>query len=182
MLLPSQSLTLRKAIPMTAPVTTTPIRSFKRIPPRAAVTKPVRPAPVHSPWLNLDVSWDYSRPEETASPWLQRVELPEPARWSGALALAVIESMLGCRRASALERWMVPNLYTALDRRVALARRLNGPMRIRRPQLRSSRMCAISARTYETTHIVTDGANTRGVGIRLEARRSQWIATAIEIA
>ncbi|MCS4484060.1 Rv3235 family protein [Gleimia sp. 6138-11-ORH1] len=149
------------------------------------------PSKKQSLWGALDISWDFSHctTKETKvhnlfpnpnSPTV--THLPDPKLWSKAAAAALVEVLLGKRPAQQLQRWVASEIYSALERRVALNRRLEGePPRSLPPKVLSSRVCVVSNTVVETTHSVSTTHKTVIVCIRLEVRRNQWIITAIEI-
>lgn len=134
-------------------------------------------------WSMIDASWDYSNESLPRTPKVETVDiLPDPTKWGRSIALAVVETLSGQRYPTQLERWVTPDLYEAIERRVALAERLDGPAnRTPRAKALSSRTCHVNDQVAETTHIITQGKQVRAVSVRLEARRRQWMATALEI-
>ncbi|MDO5049527.1 MAG: Rv3235 family protein [Actinomycetaceae bacterium] len=142
-----------------------------------------RPAKVQRHWSMIDGSWDYSEEVTTRTPPITTVDkLPDPTNWGKSLALSIVETLTGQRYPTQLERWITPDLYEAIERRVNLAERLDGPAhRSPRAQLLSSRTCRVNEQVAETVHILTQGERVHAVSIRLEARRRQWMATALEI-
>lgn len=141
-----------------------------------------KPAPVGRHWAIIDSSWDYSKTQADIEVVGRAEQLPDARNWSRALALAIVETLSGQKYPSALERFVSPDLYEAIERKVALAARLDGPAgRSPRTKALSSRVCLVNESIAETTHVVVKGETTRAVAIRLEARRRQWVATALEI-
>ncbi|WP_297555231.1 Rv3235 family protein [uncultured Actinomyces sp.] len=141
-----------------------------------------KPAPVGRHWAIIDSSWDYSKTQADIEVIGRAEQLPDARNWSRALALAIVETLSGQKYPSALERFVSPDLYEAIERKVALAARLDGPAgRSPRTKALSSRVCLVNESIAETTHVVVKGETTRAVAIRLEARRRQWVATALEI-
>ncbi|EPD30803.1 Rv3235 family protein [Gleimia europaea] len=141
-----------------------------------------KPAPVGRHWAIIDSSWDYSKTQADIEVVGRAEQLPDARSWSRALALAIVETLSGQKYPSALERFVSPDLYEAIERKVALAARLDGPAgRSPRTKALSSRVCLVNESIAETTHVVVKGETTRAVAIRLEARRRQWVATALEI-
>ncbi|MDO5720541.1 MAG: Rv3235 family protein [Actinomycetaceae bacterium] len=141
------------------------------------------PRPTHRTdhWQNIDVSWDYSASAEPIAS--SAPALPDPSMWGRAIALATIEILSGKRNIFQLQRWVTPEIFDALRRRIALNRRINGAAKPSpSPIARSSRTCLVTDSVAETTHVIAVGKRSRGVSVRLEATRSQWIVTAIEIA
>lgn len=132
-------------------------------------------------WKQIDVSWDYSatgRQHQT-----NVADLPDPTQWGRAVALATVEALSGTRSIFQLQRWLTPELFEALHRRIALNIRLDGKAEPSvSPIARSSRTCLVSDTVAETTHVISVAGRSRGVCVRLEAYRTQWLVTAIEIA
>lgn len=132
-------------------------------------------------WRNIDVSWDYSTSPHCAHTATD--QLPDPSVWGRAIALATVEILSGMRNMFQLQRWVSPEIFGALRRRIALNERINGDAKpTPSPIAQSSRTCLVTDSIAETTHVIAVGARSRGVCVRLEATRSQWIVTAIEIA
>lgn len=132
-------------------------------------------------WRNIDVSWDYSATREHVH--TNPRSLPDPSVWGRAVALATIEVLSGMRNIFQLQRWVSPEIFDALRRRIALNKRINGDAKpTPSPIVQSSRTCMVTDSIAETTHVIAVGARSRGVCVRLEATRSQWMVTAIEIA
>lgn len=145
-----------------------------------------------NPWFKLDISWDYAFPSESEPDLLSELfpnpdlsaisHLPNPINWSACAAQALTQILFGQRAVTQIERWVEPRLYAALVRRVELNRRIAGtPPAKRIPQITSSRACHVNARVVETVHSICSEVGTYAVCVRLEARRSQWVITAIEI-
>lgn len=134
-------------------------------------------------WSMIDASWDYSEQTRPRTPKIETVDvLPDASKWGRSIALAVVETLTGQRYPTQLERWVTPDLYEAIERRVALAERLDGPAnRTPRAQALSSRTCHVNEQIAETTHVIAQGQQVRAVAVRLEAHRRQWMATALEI-
>ncbi|MDO5728151.1 MAG: Rv3235 family protein [Actinomycetaceae bacterium] len=132
-------------------------------------------------WKQIDVSWDYSTQPEPLCAAID--DLPDPAQWGRAVALATVEALRGSRSIFQLQRWLAPELFEALHRRIALNTRLDGKAKpTASPIARSSRACLVSDTVAETTHVISVSGRSRGVCVRLEACRKQWLVTAIEIA
>lgn len=113
---------------------------------------------------------------------------PLPPNFPSAVATAhkitqqVIEILNGHRPPRHLQTWMLPNLYQSLVRRAALATRiLGGPERTAAPHVRRVRVFHPLPRVAEVAVVVFDGRRIRAVAIRLQARRSQWHVTALEV-
>ncbi|EEH63823.1 hypothetical protein HMPREF0044_0842 [Gleimia coleocanis DSM 15436] len=143
-----------------------------------------------SRWYNLDASWDYATlPTNLRSihnlfpnPDSATVRhLPDPKLWSRSIAAALLEVMSGRRPVQQLERWLDDRIFEALTRRVELNQRLSGkPPKTSAAKVLSSRVCVVNDHVIETTHSVFITGTTHAVCVRLEARRNQWLVTAIE--
>ncbi|MDO5721643.1 MAG: Rv3235 family protein [Actinomycetaceae bacterium] len=108
--------------------------------------------------------------------------LPDPLAWSGAIATASVEVLLGLRPYPQLSQWLAPQLRAVIERRLELNSRLiPDPGRQHRPRIVSSRACLITDDVAETTHVVRQGQGYRAVAVRLERFRRRWITTALEI-
>lgn len=189
---------------MTAlPITAAPpsARAYERIATREVVAtlmpRVKRPA---DRWKYLTISADFSpvedkRPAVSAKLMPHRVyahygpqsdpanpPLPDAHGWSSALAVAIVEVLMGLRPSEQLQRWVAKDLQVLLERRCQLNTRLAGdPGRSYRPQLVSTRVCQLRKDLVETTHVVRHRGRTRAVALRMEGFRRQWLATAIEI-
>lgn len=132
-------------------------------------------------WKRIDVSWDYSSSGDQIQTSVNT--LPDPSKWGRAIALVTVEALSGTRSIFQLQRWLTPELFEALRRRIALNVRLDGKAEpSTSPIARSSRTCRVSDTVAETTHVISIAGRSRGVCVRLEACRNQWLVTAIEIA
>lgn len=161
--------------------TSTPTCVFKKI------AQDISP----NPWHQLDVSWDhacyrenYKIPQTYPNPEVSAVpHLPNPEKWSASAALALTQILIGQRPATQIERWVEPQLYSALERRVQLNQRIAGiPKAERIPKIATTRICVVNPRVVESVHTVCGDFGSYAVCVRLEARWSQWMITAIEIA
>lgn len=125
------------------------------------------------------------QPDAAVSQPATRVDtatLPEPGQWAGALVRAAVEVLVGSRPPAQLTRWLNAEVYESLARRSGLAVRILGrPRRARRAQVRRVRVCRLRPEVAEASVVVHDGARIRGAGVRLEAHRGRWRATALEI-
>lgn len=161
----------------------TPITAHKISHPRLVLDGALpKPKPIGRHWTITQGSWDYSSKQLQTETVSMQDALPDANSWSRALALAVIETLTGKRYPSQLERFVNADLYDAIERRVALAKRLDGPAgRSPRVEVLSSRTCVVNEGVVETTHVINQGGTIKAIAIRLEARRRQWIATAVDI-
>ncbi|MGC5628411.1 Rv3235 family protein [Georgenia sp. Z1344] len=103
-------------------------------------------------------------------------------RLAAGIAQHAVEALLGSRSAAQLSRWLAPDLYESLSRRVGLAGRLQGrPRLVRHVAVRHVHGCAPSERAREVSVVLHDGERVRAAAVRLEAFRSRWRAVALEI-
>ena len=113
-------------------------------------------------------------------------DLPDPAATCAALVQAVVEVLAGTRPAGQLVRWLSADVYTGLQRRAALAarvqRRTERPQRqARRPVVRRVRMCTPADGVVEASAVVLDRGRVRAVAVRIEGLDGRWRATALEV-
>lgn len=106
-------------------------------------------------------------------------DLPDAGTWAANLTVGLLEIIFCQRPISQIERWVLPELYKALIRKLA---KENIPARRRSPiQVKTYRSCAISERICECCVIVDAFGCHRAISIRLEGHRGRWIATALQI-
>ncbi|GAA4416860.1 hypothetical protein GCM10023169_12280 [Georgenia halophila] len=171
----------------------------------ATLTRPARPGhartgvsqpaddPAGTPRTSTEQPWDRvrfsgpqtERPSTTdlrdAVPVDER-ELPDPQQWAGALVRSTVEVLCGSRPVAQLGRWLCPELYESVSRRVGLANRIQGRPRVaRRAMTRRVHVCRVGPGVVEASVVVHDGAHLRAAAVRLEAYRGRWRATALEI-
>lgn len=123
----------------------------------------------------------WAAPQPTGS-----ARLPDPDATAGALVQAVVEVLAGTRQASQLVRWVSGDVYTALQRRAALAARLRygqpvGSGAARRAVVRSVRTSSPADGVVEACAVVLDRGRVRAVAVRLEGLDGRWRATALEV-
>jgi hypothetical protein len=94
---------------------------------------------------------------------------------------AAVEALRGARPLAQLARWVSPEIYDQLDARAKLTQRVRGADGAHRAAIRRIRLCRLGESTAEATVVVDDGPRVRAVAVRLEGRRGQWRATALEI-
>lgn len=105
--------------------------------------------------------------------------LPDAHAWSAALAVTVLEVLAGRRPAAQLGRWLEAEVLTVLAGRVP-RRRAGAPAP--RPALRSVRVQHPAPGVAEVA--VHGRLDDRPVplALRLEARQTRWLGTALELA
>jgi hypothetical protein len=110
----------------------------------------------------------------------QRAGLPDAQQWSTALALAVIQALLGQRPAAQLNRWVVEEVLVAIS--VHQRRRLSQHGRIAVPAaLRSIRVQHPAPEVAEVSAHVAIGKRSTAMAFRLEALGNRWLCTALEL-
>lgn len=119
------------------------------------------------------------RVERVGRAWGARVpaELPDAARWSGWLAIALAEALLGRRPATQLSGWVSTEVLAGLNRRQRLR---PAEEVVPRTVLLSGRVQHPAARSAEATAVLRAGARLLVLAFRLEARDTQWVCTALE--
>lgn len=108
-----------------------------------------------------------------------RSELPEPQRWTGRLAQAVVEVLAGDRPVAQLVRWTTEDVYEQLrDRTAAVTARAVGERRSHgRCVVRSVRVCEPVDGVVEASATVLDGRRYRALALRLEGLDGRWQCT-----
>lgn len=138
--------------------------------PREAVD-PVDEAPVLRP--------PPGRVDRVGRAWGARVpeELPDAARWSGWLAIALGEALLGRRPATQLTGWVSDEVLAGLNRR----------QRLRPAEETAPRTVLLSGRVQhpgpcsaEASAVLRAGTRLLVLAFRLEARHGQWLCTALD--
>lgn len=119
------------------------------------------------------------RVERVGTNWGARApaELPDAARWSGWLAIALGEALLGRRPATQLSGWVSAEVLAGLNRRQRLR---PAEEVVPRTVLLSGRVQHPAARSAEATAVLRAGARLLVLAFRLEARDGQWVCTALE--
>lgn len=113
----------------------------------------------------------------------RRRELPDPQTWAGTVARACVEALRGTRPPAQLNRWLDPEVFTALSRRAGLAARMRAhPSRGRAVRVRRVRPCRISPGVWEAAVVLVDGRRVRAAAVRIEEHRGHWRTTAVQIA
>ena len=112
---------------------------------------------------------------------VQDAPLPDPTPLCCAMVQAAVEALRGARPLAQLARWVSPEIYDQLDARAKLTQRVRGADGAHRAAIRRIRLCRLGESSAEATVVVDDGPRVRAVAVRLEGRRGQWRATALEI-
>ncbi len=142
----------------------------------------VPPAPTRSAQTTVDDPSPRPSPgrvQRVGRAWGARVPeaLPDAARWSGWLALALAEAVLGRRPASQLSGWVSAEVLAGLNRRQRL-RPAEEPAP--RTVLISGRVQHPGPRSAEACAVLRSGGRLLVLAFRLEARDGQWLCTALE--
>jgi Family of unknown function (DUF6459) len=109
-----------------------------------------------------------------------RPDLPDPAEWSVALALAVLQAMLAQRPIAQLNRWLaedVLSMVTVQQRRC----RSEQARAARRVGVRSVRVQHPATDVAEVSAHVMVGVRDTAVAFRLEALGERWLCTAFQL-
>jgi Family of unknown function (DUF6459) len=111
-----------------------------------------------------------------------RDALPEPAPWAARLVQGIAEVLALDRPAAQLARWVCPEVFDEVRRRVDARRQANrsttGP---RRPTLRSLHVTEPADGVAEVCALVDDGRRARAYALRLEGSDGRWRATALDL-
>lgn len=104
--------------------------------------------------------------------------LPDPRRWAGLLAQAVVEILAGHRPPGQIVRWVDPEIYERVRASAAVpARAPSGtPVRVRRV-----RVSTAMDGTVEAAAVVDDGTRCRALAMRFEALARRWQCTALDL-
>lgn len=116
-------------------------------------------------------------PEPPVEPAPAGAELPAVRAWAEMLAMAVAQILTGERTAAQFRHWAIPEVFDALSRRAALAAR--GPRR--RAVLRAVHVCCPAQEIAEVCTVIHGLARPRALAFRLEARRTRWVCTALDL-
>ena len=154
-----------------------------------------RPEPSQSNQPPLDFGDDEPDHAEAAAPndrgvrvsmvkahWAarQRPGLPDAREWSTALALAVIQTLLGQRPVAQLNRWMAEEVLVEISiyqrRSLSLHGRLTIPT-----ALRSVRVQHPDPEVAEVSAHAVIGRRSTALAFRLEALGDRWLCTALEL-
>lgn len=127
-------------------------------------------------------------PAPSAGPWVAEVDdgvapcdpagLPDPRRWVGMLAQAVVEILAGRRPAAQVVRWLEPSVYERVRRSVGTRHDARGgsPVRVRRVRVSTS-----PDGNVEGAAVVDDGRRCRALALRLEPLEGRWVCTALDV-
>nr|WP_232531225.1 Rv3235 family protein [Microlunatus antarcticus] len=139
--------------------------------PAAPVAAPEVAAPVPRPTpgqvLRVGRTWGARQPQE----------LPDAARWSGWLALALTEALLGRRPATQLTGWVADDVVAGLNRRQRLHAADEAAART---VLLSGRVQHPAPLAVEATAVLRSGPRTVVLAFRLEGCGRGWLCTALE--
>src|SRR4029450_13858373 len=109
-----------------------------------------------------------------------RPGLPDARKWGTALALALIQTLLGQRAVSQLNRWVVDEVLMAISvyqrRSLALHGRIAIPAAVR-----SVRVQHPDPGVAEVAAHVAIGKRSAAMAFRLEALGDRWLCTALEL-
>jgi Family of unknown function (DUF6459) len=109
-----------------------------------------------------------------------RAGLPDAREWSAALALAVIQTLLGQRPVAQLNRWVVEEVLGAIS--IYQRRSLSQHGRIAVPAaLRSIRIQHPDPEVAEVSAHMAIGQRSVAMAFRLEALGDRWLCTALEL-
>ncbi|HVE25626.1 MAG TPA: Rv3235 family protein [Sporichthya sp.] len=148
------------------------------------VPLPVRPAPdatLPLPFPHPDRPRDVPRPQLRLVPDppapAGAVAAPTLRNWAETAAMAIAQILTGERPPGRFRQAVVPEVYALLSRRAALAP--TGPRQ--RAVLRAVHVCCPARGVAEVVTVVHGLARPKALAFRLEARRTRWICTALEL-
>lgn len=105
---------------------------------------------------------------------------PDAREWSARVTQAIVEVFVGSRPAAQLSQFTTLEVLHKLERWTGrLTNRDGAPTR--RPKVDSVHVCEPRAGVVEACATVDTGPRRRAFAIRLEARGSRWLCTAIEL-
>jgi hypothetical protein len=105
---------------------------------------------------------------------------PSAKQWSARLAQAIVEVFVGVRPAAQLSQYTTLDVLHQLERWTGrFNNRIGTPTQ--RPQVESVHVCEPCAGIAEVCATVDTGPRRRAFAIRLEARGSRWLCTALEL-
>ena len=110
----------------------------------------------------------------------QRPELPDAQEWSTALALAVIQTLLGQRPIAQLNRWVADEVLVAISAYQRRSLSLHGRLAIP-TALRSVRVQHPDPEVAEVSAHAVIGRRSAAMAFRLEALGDRWLCTALEL-
>jgi hypothetical protein len=107
---------------------------------------------------------------------------PPAKAWAQQFVQAALEVCAGRRAVSQLVRWTSEEVFAALSRRAALARRMDRSSTHAPPAVvRSVRICRPADGVVEASAVVVDRGRVRAVAVRLEDFAGRWRVCALEI-
>ena len=107
-------------------------------------------------------------------------DLPEPTKWAGHIAQALVEVMSGTRPAPQVIRWTAPEVYSVVARRSAVAGR-RGVTSGRRAVVRRVLVCEPADGVAEACAVVVDHDRVRALAMRLTGLDHRWMVTALQV-
>ncbi len=110
----------------------------------------------------------------------RRVQLPDPAPWVRAMVDAILESMSGARPPQQFTRSMTRDLYAALSRRHAVAKRRSGAGGHRSRVLKVG-ICEPADGVAEASVVVHHEGRVRAIALRISGVDGRWLITAFEV-
>ncbi len=116
-------------------------------------------------------------PDPPVEPLPATAGLPAVKAWADTCALAIAQILTGERAPGQLRQWAMPEVFDALARRAALA--TSAPRR--RATLRAVHICCPARGVAEITTVIHGLARPKALAFRLEARRTRWVCTALEL-
>lgn len=157
-----------RVLPSSRPEPRTWLRPPLRQEPPATLVEPPGPRPGPGRVVGVGLStWAAPAPEQA----------PDAARWSGWLAVALGEALLGRRPATQLAGWVSREVLAGLSRRQRLR-----PAEDTAPRtvLLSGRVQHPGPRSAEACAVLRSGPRLLVLAFRLEAREGQWLCTALD--
>jgi hypothetical protein len=97
--------------------------------------------------------------------------------WAETAAMAIAQILTGERPPGPFRSAVVPEVYSLLSRKAVLAAR--GPRQ--RAVLRTVHVCCPARGIAEVATVVHGLVRPRALAFRLEARRTRWVCTALEL-
>jgi hypothetical protein len=110
----------------------------------------------------------------------QRAGLPDAREWSTALALAVIQTLLGQRPVAQLNRWVAEDVWAAISGHQRRSLSVHGRTAVP-TALRSVRVQHPDPEVAEVSAHLVIGKRSAAMAFRLEALGDRWLCTALEL-
>ena len=110
----------------------------------------------------------------------QRPGLPDAREWSTALALAVVQTLVGQRPVAQLNRWVDEEVLVAISGYQRRSLSLRGRLAVS-TALRSVRVQHPDPEVAEVSAHVVIGKRSAAMAFRLEALGDRWLCTALEL-